>query len=114
MYAIRSYYGNKQTFGMVEGFYNISPDHQLLIKNGDSLDLGYHKLRFYLTPMVHWPETMMTFDETEGLLFSGDGFGAFGTLDGGFIDSNMNVEIFWDEMRRYYANIVGKYSYNFV
>lgn len=113
---IKKYYpnitivGNKQTFGMVEGFYNISPDHQLLIKNGDSLDLGYHKLRFYLTPMVHWPETMMTFDETEGLLFSGDGFGAFGTLDGGFIDSNMNVEIFWDEMRRYYANIVGKYG----
>ncbi|WP_321479287.1 FprA family A-type flavoprotein [uncultured Bacteroides sp.] len=101
--------GNKQTFGMVEGFYGVKGE-QLLITNGDPLDLGYHKLRFYLTPMVHWPETMMTFDETEGILFSGDGFGAFGTLDGGFIDSRMNTDKFWEEMIRYYSNIVGKYG----
>ncbi|WP_321332984.1 FprA family A-type flavoprotein [uncultured Bacteroides sp.] len=112
---IKQYYpnitivGNKQTFGMVEGFYGITGE-QLLIKNADPLDLGYHKLRFYLTPMVHWPETMMTFDETEGIIFSGDGFGAFGTLDGGFIDTRMNTDIFWEEMIRYYSNIVGKYG----
>jgi hypothetical protein len=58
---------------------------QYLVKDGDFLALGHHKLRFYMTPMVHWPETMMTFDETEGILFSGDGFGCFGTLDGGFL-----------------------------
>jgi len=101
--------GNKQTFGMVEGFYGITGE-QYLIVNGDSLDLGYHKLSFYLTPMVHWPETMMTFDETEGILFSGDGFGAFGTLDGGFMDTHLNTDIFWQEMIRYYSNIVGKYG----
>ena len=101
--------GNKQTFGMIEGFYGVTGE-QYLVKDGDFLALGHHKLKFYLTPMVHWPETMMTFDETDGVLFSGDGFGAFGTLDGGFIDSRINVDKFWDEMVRYYSNIVGKYG----
>ena len=101
--------GNKQTFGMIEGFYGVTGE-QYLVKDGDFLALGHHKLKFYLTPMVHWPETMMTFDETDGILFSGDGFGSFGTLDGGFIDSRINVDKFWDEMVRYYSNIVGKYG----
>ena len=101
--------GNKQTFGMIEGFYGVTGE-QYLVKDEDFLALGHHKLRFYLTPMVHWPETMMTYDETDGVLFSGDGFGTFGTLDGGFIDSNMNIDKFWDEMVRYYSNIVGKYG----
>ncbi len=101
--------GNKQTFGMIEGFYGVTGE-QYLVKDGDYLALGHHKLRFYLTPMVHWPETMMTFDETEGVLFSGDGFGSFGTLDGGFVDSCINTERHWDEMIRYYSNIVGKYG----
>ena len=52
----------------------------------------------------------MTFDETEGVLFSGDGFGCFGTLDGGFLDTRMNLDKYWDEMVRYYSNIVGKYG----
>lgn len=80
------------------------------MKDDDFLALGHHKLRFYLTPMVHWPETMMTFDETEGVLFSGDGFGCFGTLDGGFLDTRINTDRYWDEMVRYYSNIVGKYG----
>lgn len=101
--------GNKQTFGMIEGFYGVTGE-QYLVKDGDFLALGHHKLRFYLTPMIHWPETMMTFDETEGVLFSGDGFGAFGTLDGGYIDTHLNIDKFWDEMVRYYSNIVGKYG----
>lgn len=75
--------GNKQTFGMIEGFYGVTGE-QYLVKDGDFLALGKHMLRFYMTPMVHWPETMMTFDETDGILFSGDGFGCFGTVDGGF------------------------------
>ena len=63
-----------------------------------------------MTPMVHWPETMMTFDETDGVLFSGDGFGCFGTVDGGFLDTRINVDKYWGEMVRYYSNIVGKYG----
>ena len=101
--------GNKQTFGMIEGFYGVTGE-QYLVKDGDFLALGKHKLRFYLTPMVHWPETMMTFDETDGILFSGDGFGCFGTLDGGFLDTRINTDHYWDEMVRYYSNIVGKYG----
>ena len=90
-------------------FYGVTGE-QYLIKDGDFLALGRHKLRFYLTPMVHWPETMMTFDETDGVLFSGDGFGCFGTLDGGFVDTRMNIDHYWGEMVRYYSNIVGKYG----
>ncbi len=101
--------GNKQTFGMVEGFYGVTGE-QYLVNDGDFLAIGRHKLRFYLTPMVHWPETMMTFDETDGILFSGDGFGCFGTLDGGFLDSRIRTDRYWDEMVRYYSNIVGKYG----
>lgn len=101
--------GNKQTFGMIEGFYGVT-GKQLLVQEGDLLPLGHHKLRFYLTPMVHWPETMMTFDESDGVLFAGDGFGCFGTLDGGFMDRQINTDRYWDEMIRYYSNIIGKYG----
>lgn len=101
--------GNKKTFGMIEGFYHIC-DNQHVVGEGDTLDLGHHKLSFYLTPMVHWPETMMTYDTTEQILFSGDAFGCFGALHGGFIDSRINTDIYWDEMIRYYSNIVGKYG----
>lgn len=101
--------GNKLTMGMVEGFYGVGGE-RYVVGDGDFLELGHHKLRFYLTPMVHWPETMMTFDETEGILFSGDAFGCFGALNGGIIDTTMNLEIYWEEMRRYYSNIVGKYG----
>lgn len=101
--------GNKQTFGMVEGFYGVTGE-RYAVGDGDFLALGHHKLRFYLTPMVHWPETMMTFDETDGILFSGDGFGCFGALNGGVLDSKINTSVYWDEMVRYYSNIVGKYG----
>lgn len=101
--------GNKQTFGMIEGFYGITGE-RYQVSDGDFLALGHHKLRFYLTPMVHWPETMMTYDETEEVLFSGDAFGCFGALDGGFLDTRINLDKYWEEMVRYYANIVGKYG----
>lgn len=94
---------------MIEGFYGVTGE-QYLVKDGDFLALGKHMLRFYMTPMVHWPETMMTFDETDGILFSGDGFGCFGTVDGGFLDTRINVDKYWGEMVRYYSNIVGKYG----
>lgn len=101
--------GNKQTFGMIEGYYGIVGE-QYTIKDGDYLSLGKHKLHFYLTPMVHWPETMVTYEETEKILFSGDAFGCFGTLDGGFKDTTINLDRYWGEMVRYYSNIVGKYG----
>ena len=101
--------GNSKTLSMVEGFYGIS-GNTLEIKDLETLNLGKHLLKFYLTPMVHWPETMMTFDETEKVLFSGDAFGGFGTLDGAVLDVNMNMNRYWNELARYYANIVGKYG----
>lgn len=101
--------GNKQTFGMIEGFYGVTND-KYEVKHGDFLSLGHHTLRFYLTPMIHWPETMMTFCEEDGVLFSGDAFGCYGALDGGISDKDMDTTHFHDEMIRYYANIVGKYG----
>lgn len=112
---IRKYYpnitivGNSKTIGMVEGFYEID-DNIFEIKDGECLSLGKHNLQFHLTPMVHWPETMMTFDATTGVLFSGDAFGSFGALDGGVMDFEINIERYWDEMVLYYANIIGKYG----
>ncbi len=101
--------GNKKTFGMIEGFYGIDNDGQE-VKNGEVLSLGKHELQFHLTPMVHWPETMMTLDITTHTLFSGDAFGCFGALNGGVIDSEICCDHFWLEMVRYYSNIVGKYG----
>ena len=113
--AIREYYpqvkivGNSKTIGMIEGFYGIC-DNFCEIKDGDTLSLGNKNLKFYMTPMVHWPETMMTYCVEDKTLFSGDAFGCFGTIDGGIIDTEMNTERYWNEMYRYYSNIVGKYG----
>lgn len=101
--------GNKKTFGMMQGFYHIS-GNEIEVKNADTLSLGQHTLRFTLTPMVHWPETMMTLDETTHTLFAGDAFGCFGALNGGVIDDDICCDTFWMEMTRYYSNIVGKYG----
>ncbi len=112
---IKKYYpgivlvGNKKTFDMVDGYYGVKGE-RLIVDEGDCLPLGRHTLRFYLVPMVHWPETMVTFEETDGILFSGDAFGCFGALNGACVDRNMNTAIYWDEMRRYYSNIVGKFG----
>ena len=115
---LRQYYpgvqiiGNKKTFDMMNGFYRLTEGlHE--VKNGDRLSLGRHELQFVLTPMVHWPETMMTLVAPLGgasVLFSGDAFGCFGALNGAWIDEQMNCDDFWLEMTRYYSNIVGKYG----
>lgn len=116
---IKKYYpnakivGNKKTFGMMQGFYRVGNDADgdtIEVKNGDTLQLGNHTLAFTLVPMVHWPETMVTLDTTANVLFSGDAFGCFGALNGAYIDAEMNCDIYWDEMLRYYSNIVGKYG----
>lgn len=101
--------GNKQTFGMLAGYHGIT-DGLHEVKEGDTLDLGHHKLSFYMAPMVHWPEVMVTYEETEKVLFSADAFGTFGTLDGGVLDTDMDTDRFHSEMVRYYSNIVGKYG----
>jgi flavorubredoxin len=101
--------GNKQTFGMLAGYHHLT-DGLYEVKEGDTLNTGAHTFRFYLAPMVHWPEVMFTYDMTDKVLFSADAFGTFGTLDGGVIDKEMNTGRYWDEMIRYYSNIVGKYG----
>ena len=101
--------GNKRTADMINGFYGIT-DGILVIGDGEELSLGKHNLVFYLTPMVHWPETMMTYEKTEKMIFSGDAFGTFGTLDGGITDKQLHPERYYDEMVRYYSNVVGKFG----
>lgn len=101
--------GNKRTADMVSGFYGII-DGVMIIEDGQELSLGKHNLVFYLTPMVHWPETMMTYETTEKMIFSGDAFGTFGTLDGGITDKQLHPERYYDEMVRYYSNVVGKFG----
>lgn len=115
MALLKKYYpnikviGNKKTFCMMDGFYGIE-DNLVEVKNGDSIELGNHTLSFVMTPMVHWPETMVTLEAQDHILFSGDAFGCFGALNGGLIDSEINCDSFWLEMTRYYSNIVGKYG----
>ena len=95
---------NTKTFTMMGNFFrNLNLDgKKLVVANGDSLTLGKHVLTFVFAPMVHWPEVMVTYDSTDKVLFSADGFGKFGALD---------VEEDWDcEARRYYVGIVGKYG----
>ena len=95
---------NNKTFAFIPQFFDIPDleDRKIEVKEGDTLDLGKHKLKFIMAPMVHWPEVMMEYEETEKILFAADAFGKFGALD---------IEEEWDcEARRYYFNIVGKYG----
>ena len=101
--------GNKKTIDMLNGFYGITTNI-LEVKDGETLQIGERTLSFHLTPMVHWPETMMTYVNEEGILFSGDAFGTFGSLENGIMDVDANIELVTDEMYRYYSNIVGKYG----
>ncbi len=112
---LRKYYpdvrivGNRKTLEMLRGFYGIN-SALLEIKEEEVLVLGKHELCFYMAPMVHWPETMITYDRSSRILFSGDAFGCFATLDGAVLDSEMDIDKYWPEMIRYYANIIGKYA----
>ena len=101
--------GNAKTLQMIGGYYGIA-DGTVEVKEGDVLDLGGLTLSFHLSPMVHWPETMVSWCAEERTIFSGDAFGTFGALNGGVTDEELDVEPFWEEMRRYYACIVGKYG----
>ena len=95
---------------MVNYFGTDFPERKMVVKDGDVLDLGGLTLAFCMIPMVHWPETMATWCAEERTIFSGDAFGTFGALNGDVTDEQLDVEPFWEEMRRYYACIVGKYG----
>ena len=101
--------GNKKTFEMIEGFYG-PVGEKVVVAENNTLELGKRTLKFFMIPMVHWPETMATYDIDDAVIFSGDAFGCFGALNGGVIDSKIDTSIYWDEMVRYYSNIVGKYG----
>ena len=96
--------GNDKTFAFIPQFFNIPnlEERKVLVKEGDTLSLGKHTLKFFMAPMVHWPEVMVEYEEYEKILFSADAFGKFGSLD--------TDEPWDDEARRYYINIVGKYG----
>lgn len=103
--------GNKKTTEFLREFYGIT-ENILEVKEGDTLDLGDHSLTFYMTPMVHWPESMVSFEKESGILFSQDAFGGFGALNGTIFDDEIDWDFFANETRRYYTNIVGKFSKN--
>ena len=104
--------GNAKTFAFVSQFYDLDlTGRTLTVKEGDTLCLGSHTLHFFLAPMVHWPEVMVTYEETEQILFSADAFGSFGALNGHLFADEVNFDRDWlDDARRYYCNIVGKYG----
>lgn len=101
--------GNTKTAAMIMNYYGID-DNVKIVADGDEIDLGGLTLKFFMTPMVHWPETMMTFVPERNVLFSGDAFGCFGALNGAVVDRDMDITPYIPEMYRYYASIVGKYG----
>jgi flavorubredoxin len=101
---------NPKTLPMLKGYYNVEPDQVHVVNEGDTLSLGGTTLRFHMVPMVHWPETMVTYLEEEHTLFSADAFGTFGAVAEDIVDNEDTFEQYKDEMIRYYSNIVGKYG----
>jgi flavorubredoxin len=96
---------------MMEQFFGTKPAKLRIVKEGELLETGHHRLNFVMAPMVHWPEVMMTYDEVDKVLFSADAFGTFGALSGNLYADQMDFEHEWlEEARRYYINIVGKYG----
>jgi len=101
---------NAKTLPMLKGYYDTPEERVLVMAEGQTLSLGSSTLRFHMVPMVHWPETMVTYLEEEHTLFSGDAFGTFGNVDENVLDDEETFEEYRDEMIRYYSNIVGKYG----
>ena len=104
--------GNAKTFGLMQQFYDMDlTDRTVVVKEGEALELGAHTLRFYSTPMVHWPEVMVAYEESQKILFSADAFGSFGALNGCLFNDELDFDRDWlADARRYYGNIVGKYG----
>ncbi len=104
--------GNKKTHQFIEQFYQCPlKNNFFVVEEGDELNLGRHILKFYFAPMVHWPEVMFTYEQTEKILFSADAFGSFGALSGNIFNDQSDFEtLYLEDARRYYTNIVGKYG----
>lgn len=101
---------NAKAVPMLKGYYNVPQERILVVAEGDEVSLGECALRFHMIPMVHWPETMVTWLECEHTVFSGDAFGTFGAVPESIVDEEGTLEEYKDEMMRYYSNIVGKYG----
>lgn len=101
---------NAKTLPMLKGYYSVPEEKVVIVGEGETVSLGSCTLRFHMIPMVHWPETMVTWLEEENTLFSGDAFGTFGSVDECVVDQDGTFEEYRDEMIRYYSNIVGKYG----
>lgn len=103
---------NSKILAMIKQFFNLDlTEKALVVKEGETLETGHHTLKFMFAPMVHWPEVMVTYDETTGTLFSADAFGAFGAINGAIFADEVDFDKdYMDEARRYYCNIVGKYG----
>ncbi len=99
--------GSKKAGEFLEHLYGVGLK---VVSDGDVLDLGRKKLKFVMTPMVHWPETMMSYEPESKILFSGDAFGGFGTLDGGIFDDVLDMAYYEEEILRYFSNIIGKFA----
>lgn len=104
--------GNTKTFPMIDQFFDFDLEgKKVVVKEGDTFSSGKHTLHFVMAPMVHWPEVMMTYDETDKILFCADAFGTFKALNGNIFNDEVDFDRDWlDEARRYYTNIVGKYG----
>ena len=102
----------EKSFMLMRQFGFAVDSHPLMeVKEGDSISFGKHTVQFIAAPMVHWPEVMVSFDSTDGVLFSADAFGSFGALDGKLFADEVNFDRDWiDDARRYLSNIVGKYG----
>ena len=101
---------NAKTVPMLQGYYDVPLERIHVVAEGDKVSLGNCSLQFYMIPMVHWPETMVTWLEVENTVFSGDAFGTFGAVPGSIVDEEGTLVEYKDEMIRYYSNIVGKYG----
>ena len=103
---------NQKAKDLISQFFNFDVDTKVqVVQDNQTLEIGKHTLKFIFAPMVHWPETMVTYDLTDKILFSGDAFGSFGTLDGNIFADEVDFQQDWmPEFRRYYTNIVGKFG----
>lgn len=103
---------NAKILTMIKQFFEFDIDSRVIVvKEGDVLSTGKHQLTFFMAPMVHWPEVMLTYDTTDGILFSADAFGCFGALNGAIFADEVDFELnYMKEARRYYGNIIGKYG----
>lgn len=104
--------GNKKTFQFFEQYYRLDlKANYIEVKEKDEISLGKHTLRFYMAPMVHWPEAMMTYEVSEEVLFSADAFGSFGAINGNLFADEVDLDDeYMSEARRYYSNIVGRFG----